>query len=267
MIFSKIRNEKVADAVVQQIEDLIVEGVLRSGDRLPAERELAKKLDVSRPSLREAIKELEERGLLITRHGGGTFVGDVIRSIFADEFVYLLHSNERAMADYIEFRRDIDMLAAGRAAERATEADKEILTRIQAVMVDAVERSDEDVMIRCDIDFHIAVAGAAHNVVLLHSMQSIYEQMVPTCYKRLPRDPDAVLMGNIVSQHQGILQAILDGDVEAAQRASEAHGKFLNSTMRDADIALWRETTARRRFEMMSESLNGRRNAKLRKAG
>ena len=69
MIFSKIRNEKVADAVVRHIEDLIVEGVLRPGDRLPAERELAKLLDVSRPSLRDAIKVLEERGLLITRRG------------------------------------------------------------------------------------------------------------------------------------------------------------------------------------------------------
>ena len=105
---------------------------LEQGSRLervqPARRR--NQLDVSRPSLREAIKELEKRGLLITRHGGGTFVGDVIRSIFADEFVYFLHSNERAINDYIEFRRDIDILASGRAAERATKADKTLLTQI-----------------------------------------------------------------------------------------------------------------------------------------
>jgi len=267
MIFSKIRNEKVAGAVVQQIEDLIVEGVLRPGSQLPAERELAKKLDVSRPSLREAIKELEKRGLLITRHGGGTFVGNVIRSIFADEFIYLFHSNERAIADYIEFRRDMDILAASRAADRATETDKEILTKIQALMIDAIERKDENNIVRCDIDFHIAVAGAAHNVLLLHSMRSIFEQMVPFCYGRLPREPNAILMGRIVNQHQAILQAILDGNIEAASRAAEAHGKFINTTMRDADIAYLRENTAQRRFEMMLEGLKHRRNAKRSKAG
>ena len=134
-------------------------------------------------------------------------------------------------------------------------------------MIDAVERKDEDTVIRCDIDVHVAVAGAAHNVVLLHSMRSIYEQIVPICYRRLPRDPDPVLMGGIINQHQAILQAILDGNVEATKRAAEAHGKFINTTMRDADIARWRESTTQRRFEMKLESLKGRRSTKRSKVG
>jgi GntR family transcriptional repressor for pyruvate dehydrogenase complex len=64
MIFQKIKNPKLAEAVIKQIENLILQGVLRPGDQLPAERELAQHLDVSRPSLRDAIKELETRGLL-----------------------------------------------------------------------------------------------------------------------------------------------------------------------------------------------------------
>ena len=77
-IFSRIEHSRTADEVVQQIESLILEGVLRVGDRLPGERELARQFDVSRPILRDALKVLEARGLLVTRHGGGTYVADVI---------------------------------------------------------------------------------------------------------------------------------------------------------------------------------------------
>lgn len=143
MIFQKVKNPKVAETVINQIEDLIVQGVLRPGDKLPAERDLAQQMEVSRPSLRDAIKELETRGLLITRRGGGTFIGNVIGSVFAEEFVYLFRSNDRAITDYIEFRKDVDLIAARHAAERATDADKEILTRIHDALCQAFERNDK----------------------------------------------------------------------------------------------------------------------------
>jgi GntR family transcriptional repressor for pyruvate dehydrogenase complex len=80
-IFARIEHSRTADEVVHQIEILVLEGILRVGDRLPGERELAKQFDVSRPILREALKVLESRGLLNTQHGGGTFVADVIGQV------------------------------------------------------------------------------------------------------------------------------------------------------------------------------------------
>ena len=71
-IFTPVRHTRTADDVVAQIEERLLEGVLRVGDQLPGERELAVQFDVSRPILRDALRELEEKGLLITRHGGGT---------------------------------------------------------------------------------------------------------------------------------------------------------------------------------------------------
>ena len=71
-IFSRIEHSRTADEAVQQIEALVLEGVLRVGDRLPGERELARQFDVSRPILRDALKDLEARGLITTRPGGGT---------------------------------------------------------------------------------------------------------------------------------------------------------------------------------------------------
>ncbi len=77
-LFSRVEHNRTADGVVHQIETLILDGVLRDGDRLPGERDLAQRLDVSRPILREALKELETRGLLASTHGGGTFVADSV---------------------------------------------------------------------------------------------------------------------------------------------------------------------------------------------
>ncbi len=254
MIFQKIRNPKLAEAVIAQIEDLIVQGVLRPGDQLPAERDLAQQFDVSRPSLRDAIKELTKRGLLITRRGGGTFIGNVIGSVFAEEFISLFSSNDRAISDYIEFRKEIDFIAAGHAAERATKADEEILSRIHVSLAQAIEQGDTDKVIQHDTEFHIAVVAAAHNIVLLHTMRSIYEQMVPLFYQRLPRLPDKVIVNDILCQHGDILQAIISHDPEAAKKAVETHGEYIEASLKNADYAFWRENTAQKRLEMLSRN-------------
>src|SRR5215510_11809678 len=111
-IFSRIEHMRTADEVVQQVESLILEGVLSSGDRLPGERELARQFEVSRPILRDALKALEQRGLLVTRHGGGTYVADVIGEVFARPVMDLIASHPKAAADYLEYRRAVEGIAA-----------------------------------------------------------------------------------------------------------------------------------------------------------
>ena len=73
-LFARVSHNRTSDEVVRQIELLLLEGVLRDGDKLPGERELSRRLDVSRPILREALKELENRGLLVSQHGGALSV-------------------------------------------------------------------------------------------------------------------------------------------------------------------------------------------------
>ena len=85
------------------------------GDRLPAERELAEKLQVSRPTLREALAELEERGLVVARPGGGTFIAEVLGSAFAPALIELFATHDTALFDYLDFRRDLEGLAAAPA--------------------------------------------------------------------------------------------------------------------------------------------------------
>ena len=112
MPFRQIQPEKLSTAVTRQIEKLILRGILRPGERLPAERELAERLGVSRPSVREAVADLSERGLLNSRAGAGIYVADVLGSAFSDALVTLFAAHDEAVFDYLSFRRDMEGLAA-----------------------------------------------------------------------------------------------------------------------------------------------------------
>ncbi|WP_372605104.1 GntR family transcriptional regulator, partial [Actibacterium sp.] len=94
MPFEKVHSEKLSHAVQKQIEQLILRGILRPGERLPSERELSDKLGVSRPSLREAVSELQDRGLLVSRAGAGIFVAEVLGSAFSPALIRLFADHD-----------------------------------------------------------------------------------------------------------------------------------------------------------------------------
>jgi len=119
MPFLKVQPEKLSSSVVRQIEQLILRGILRPGERLPPERDLAERLGVSRPSLRDAIAELSDHGLLTSRAGSGVFVAEVLGSAFSPALIQLFASHDEAVFDYIAFRRDMEALTAERAALEA----------------------------------------------------------------------------------------------------------------------------------------------------
>ena len=118
-MFQPVDHQKTAEAAVEQIEDLILKGLLQSGDRLPSERDLAERMKVSRPILRDALKILEERQLIEARRGGGTFVCDLIGPIFSEAIIQLIARHPSAISDYFEFRRGIEGQASAQAAMRS----------------------------------------------------------------------------------------------------------------------------------------------------
>ena len=127
MPFEPIQQEKLSYGVIRQIEGLILRGILRPGERLPSERELSERMSVSRPSLREALGELQERGLLTSKAGAGVYVADVLGSAFAPALVKLFSTHDKAVFDYISFRRDMEGLAAERAARFASDTDLKVI--------------------------------------------------------------------------------------------------------------------------------------------
>ena len=234
-LYPQIRHSRTADEVVQQIEGLILDGVLRDGDRLPGERDLAQRFDVSRPILREALKELEARGLLVSSHGGGTFVADIVGQVFSKPLADLIARHERAVLDYLEYRRELEGLTAELAARRATETDKALLTRIMAGMRRAHDEADDEAELAADIELHNAIGEAAHNIVLMHTMRACYRLLSDGIFynRRMLR----VLPGyrdRMLAQHAAIYDAIIAGAPEAAKAAAHAHIDFIIDAMREA---------------------------------
>ncbi len=113
-------SQRLSDTVAHQLEQRILEGALKAGDRLPAEREFALELGVSRPSLREAIQKLASKGLLYSRQGGGTYVADQLNESLANPWAQMLEAHPGLEGDLLEFRALLETQCAEWAASRAT---------------------------------------------------------------------------------------------------------------------------------------------------
>lgn len=227
-VFSRIEHLRTADEVVQQIESLILEGVLRVGDRLPGERDLARQFDVSRPILRIALKSLEERGLITSRPGGGTHVADIVGQVFTPPMIELIASHSKATADYLEYRRDIEGMAADYAARRATAEDRAMLDGIMQRMEAANAGDDFGAEAEIDVEFHNAIGECAHNIILLHTLRSCYRLLADGVF--FNRSLVYTVPGTrekLLAQHKAIHRAVVSGDPAAARRAAEAHIDFV----------------------------------------
>jgi GntR family transcriptional repressor for pyruvate dehydrogenase complex len=249
MPFTKIESERLAATVVRQIERLILHGILRPGERLPAERELAERLGVSRPSLREAVAELQGRGLLATRAGAGIYVADVLGSAFSPALIRLFATQEDALEDYVAFRRDLEGLAAARAARSGSDTDLRLVSMILRKMEAAHLRRDPTEEARLDADFHMAIIEASHNVIMLHMMRSMMDLLREgVFYNRSVmfnhRDTRDVLL----DQHRAIEAALLARDPDMARGAVEAHLDFIHLAVRSQREAARHERTARLRL-------------------
>ena len=251
MVFDKISHNRTADAVIDRLERLILNGILRAGDRLPSERELALELDVSRPILREALGELEARGLIVSRHGEGTFLADIVGAVFSEPLVALIQRHGEAVADYFEFRREIEGWSARLAAERATEGDHALIRQVVAAMDEAHERGDAEAEASLDLDLHMRVGEAAHNIVLMHTLRSCYRLMADGVFTHRARMFDRPhLRDALLAQHRAIAEAILAGDATRAERAAVDHVDFVERTTREVERSEDRAQTALLRLEL-----------------
>ncbi len=259
MPFEKVQSEKLSEAVTRQIELLILRGVLRPGDRLPAERELAEKLGVSRPSLREALAGLRESGLIDTRAGAGIYVADVLGSAFSPALIRLFASHDEAVFDALSFRRDMEALAAERAARLGSTADLGVIDRIFTRMEGACAPSDEKKAgggARLDAEFHMAIIEAGHNVVMLHMMRSMYDLLREgVFYNRQVMFLQNFTRCDLLEQHRAINAAIQARDPDGARAAVQAHLDYITDALRDQTRARHNEEVARQRlaFEVARE--------------
>jgi GntR family transcriptional regulator, transcriptional repressor for pyruvate dehydrogenase complex len=218
-----IRPAKLADAIADHIQELILEGALPPGERLLPERELSVKLDVSRPSLRDALAKLAQRGLLTTDAQGANYVNAALGQSIRDPLL-LLFDEPQGRFDCMEFRAIVESAAAGMAARRGSEPDLVAIEECFRAMEAAHESGDVDAIAQTDADFHFAIYGASHNVMLLQVMRSlepILRSNVHLNRKNLyerRRERDGQL-----SEHRAVYEAIVARDADQAEEAARVH--------------------------------------------
>ena len=250
MPFQKVSPEKLSAAVTRQIEKLILRGILRPGERLPAERELAERLGVSRPSLREAVADLQDKGLLTARAGAGIYVADVLGNAFSDALIRLFSEHDEAVFDYIAFRRDLEGLAAERAAKLGSDIDLAVVNEIFTKMEAAHRKPDPETEARLDAEFHMAIIEASHNVVMLHMMRSIFQLLREgVFYNRRVMFKQNTTRGALLDQHRAINRALQARDATRARAAIESHLNFVETALADQQRAERNEAIARQRLE------------------
>ena len=249
MPFQEINSEKLSKSVVRQVEQLILRGILRPGERLPSERELAEKLAVSRPSLREALSELQGSGLLTSRAGAGIFVAEVLGSAFSPALMRLFGTHDEAVYDYLAFRKDLEGLAAERAARVGSNTDLKVINAIYVKMEAAQSKRSSDEEARLDAQFHMSICEAGHNVVMLHMMRSMYELLqTGVFYNRQVTFRQRSGRSELLGQHRAINEALQARDPEAARAEVHNHLDFVASVLKTQDRANKNEKIAELRF-------------------
>ena len=250
MPFRPVETERLAQSVVRQIELLILRGLLRPGERLPPERELAERMGVSRPSLREAIADLSDRGLLVTRAGAGVYVAEMLDSAFSAALVTLFANHREALVDYIDFRRDLEGMAAERAARHGSDTDLKVIAAVFARMEAAHDKRNPADEAALDAEFHLAIIEASHNIVMLHMMRAMFGLLkAGVFYNRSQLFRQRATRDALLAQHRAIHDAIQARDAAAARAAAQAHMTYVETTLADMARAERHEAVARLRYE------------------
>ncbi|HSI42429.1 MAG TPA: FCD domain-containing protein [Xanthobacteraceae bacterium] len=242
-----VRPAKLAETIAGHIERLILEGVIRPGEKLASERDLAERLEVSRPSLREALQLLEERGLVVTGRGGAR-VAQFLAPL-TDPLAALLRSNAQVAEDYFEYREAVEGKAAGLAALRASPLERAAFAAVLDEMAQAHAQNDPAREAEADIALHRLVYEASHNLVILHVMRAFSELLRQDIFfSRINLFARDGVREALLAQHQAIGAAVLAGDAAAAEEASRAHMRFSSRAIAELRRDEARLATAVRRL-------------------
>lgn len=234
--FSPIRKKKIFDEVYDQLISLISSGKLGPGEQLPPERVLARELKVSRQSIREALKKAESKGLVTVRQGEGTFVLSAASDWMETPLLAIMAEEVERVYEFIDIRKLIEVWCARKAAEVATGKEFKKMEKALLQMDKLID--SREILGQSDIDFHIAIAEASHNTLMVHLMASI-KKIFLFMFKisNFTRPPGKNRI--LVKQHREIYEAIKKGNPDLAAQKMEDHLQFVESEWRE-DVRLQR---------------------------
>ncbi|MEV8516919.1 FCD domain-containing protein [Dactylosporangium sp. NPDC051484] len=208
--FSPVRRSSAASEAMRSIQEMIVDGRLSPGARLPAERELSELLGISRPTLRETIRSLVSMNILESRHGSGTFVAALDTATLLEPLQFVMALNVRTVDELFEARLLLEPALAALAAARADAAQ---VAAMRATL------SDRD-RVAADVTLHRLIAEAAGNTLLSTMLQTL--SALGRASRAMTASRPGVLR-RTATEHQAIVDAIDRRDAAAARDAMAAH--------------------------------------------
>ncbi len=219
VLYKPIQSSKVFERIAEQIEQRILSGELRRGDRLPTERELGEQFQASRTAVREAMKTLAQKGLVNMRPGRGTIVIDATSEAMQHSLGLMMKvGKEQSLGNLSEVRQILEPELAALAAKRAT--DKEIAAMQEAINIMDANLKNADGYITADNDFHRALAKATQNTLILALLDSIVN-LLSEQRKLIFAVDGGPERGQ--THHKRILDTIISRNPEAAHEAMLAH--------------------------------------------
>ena len=180
-MFHEASQNRIFQDVINQIQDAILGGLLKNGDVLPSERDLKEMFNTSRGTLREALRVLEERGLIEIRLGvrGGSIVKPLTTRHVSQTLALLIRSQMVSLKQLCEFREGVEGTVASLAARRADSSDKKRLKTLLQKSCDLVEQEDvdRDAFIESDRNIHLELANISRNSIYIFVLHSVHDNI------------------------------------------------------------------------------------------
>lgn len=234
-MFRKATQNRVFQDVVKQIEDAILQGTLNPGDKLPPERELKEMFGAARGTLREALRILEQKGLLTIKTGvtGGAIVNALTTDQISESLDLLIRYQKVSLKDLAEFREGVEGMVAGLAAERATNKDidylEQLLKEAESYLEKGMSRWDE--FIQVDNQLHLALAHIAGNPIYESVLKTVYQSINLYFGKFLPRE-EGLLQDNYHDLCE-IVEAVRNRQASSASLLVQNHVYRFNRLMEE----------------------------------
>jgi len=232
-MFRESKQVRIFQDVVEQIQEAIIEGKLQSGDHLPCERELKEQFNISRGTLRESLRILEQKGLIEIRTGvlGGAIVKEISIDQISESLSLLIRYKKVSPGTLAEFREGVDGTVASLATERVNARDIEHLRKLLSEAQTHLEGgiSDWDAFMKTDIQFHLALAQITGNLLFMSVLKTIYDNIKTYYDSYLPKNEE-ILQQNL-KDLTDIVQAIEMRNPQKAGELAREHVRRFNEYM------------------------------------
>jgi Transcriptional regulators len=220
---NSIVKSNVCDQIVAKLKKAIINGELKPGDQLPNERQMAEDFGVSRVPLREALRSLRQMGILITKHGQGTFVNQINSDFLINNLSSYLILGQKPVIEVLEIRKILETEAAALAAKRATLDDIETIKYFKNQVLSEKEKYEKGMggdISAADMKFHLAIANASQNSVFAKFIDMIRE---PLAIHQRWNASEAGALDQVVLFHEGIYKGIKDRNPQEASEMMRRH--------------------------------------------